>query len=254
MPNHSSKWGLYNFFMGSPDVRAYLPQTNVFSYHSLKDFLSTYRSVYLKPDKEHTGKGIIKVWTRRNKKKFCFKKETGKVRRYSTLEKLHKQLIRRTKNKLHVIQKTIPMAKIKKRRFDIRVMMMRDIYEDWNYVGMIAKIAGPKSIINNVRRGKGYVRKVKPTLKRCFPDFQVEKLVSEMINLSYVICKYFNNFKYSWQIGIDFGIDHYGQIYLIEINYEAPSHHLFKRLKNKTMYNRIRRMAKRYKKRRKTKR
>ncbi|MED4583633.1 YheC/YheD family protein [Brevibacillus choshinensis] len=246
VPNNSSKWELYRFFNESEVIRPYLPPTRIFSYSALNEFLSSYGSTYIKPDKEHTGKGIIKVW--KNKKKYRFKKETGKERQCSTIDHLYRKLTRMTHNKLHIIQKTIPMARIKKRRFDIRVMMMRDIYEDWNYVGMIAKVAGPGSIINNVRRGGGYVKKADAALLKCFPNTQVEKMISEMIDLCYRICNYFNGFKKSWQIGIDLSIDRRGKIHLIEINYEEPSHHLFRRLKDKTMYNRIRRMAKRYKK------
>lgn len=247
MPNNSSKWGLYLYFYNSPEIRPYLPPTDIFSHSTLHQYLSSYHSVYIKPDREHTGKGIIKVTE--EKGGYSYVRVKGKIKHTRNIEKLYQKLKKKIGIKRHVIQKSIPLAKIKKRRFDIRVMMMRDKKGKWKYVGMLAKVAGPNSIITNVRRGRGYVLKVHRALGRFMPGSQIEQVIEKMIQLSYKICHYFNGYKKSSEIGVDLGIDREGNISVIEVNYEKPSHHLFKRLRDKTMYKKIRRMAKQYRKR-----
>jgi hypothetical protein len=46
------------------------------------------------------------------------------------------------------------------------------------------------------------------------------------------------SYRFITNVGIDFGLDSAGRIWIIEANF-APSRGLFNRLKNKTMYRRI---------------
>ncbi|WP_425262328.1 YheC/YheD family protein [Paenibacillus pectinilyticus] len=47
-------------------------------------------------------------------------------------------------------------------------------------------------------------------------------------------------------MGIDFGIDQHHKLWIIEINFYYPSHELFIKLKDKTMYRKIKSLRNTY--------
>ncbi|WP_428993703.1 YheC/YheD family protein [Brevibacillus choshinensis] len=53
----------------SPRIRC-LPPTAILSRKTLSAFLQRYSSVYIKPDREHTGTGIIRVWKKSGRYSF----------------------------------------------------------------------------------------------------------------------------------------------------------------------------------------
>ncbi|WP_338130665.1 YheC/YheD family protein [Cohnella ginsengisoli] len=57
------------------------------------------------------------------------------------------------------------------------------------------------------------------------------------------MCNRFDRYKYSRQIGIDYGIDRSGKVWLIEVNFDYPSHTLFAKLKDRSAYRRIKSIA-----------
>ncbi|OCT14369.1 hypothetical protein A8709_26490 [Paenibacillus pectinilyticus] len=66
---------------------------------------------------------------------------------------------------LYIIQRAIDIAKINARPFDdIRIMMMRNDQNQWQYAGMLAKVARRSSVITNVTRGGGYATPIEHAL------------------------------------------------------------------------------------------
>jgi hypothetical protein len=190
---------------------------------------------------EHTGKGIIKVWKAPDG--FHLVKVRGQPVRFPSIDGAVRHVLRSAAGKPHIVQQTIPLSTLKGRCYDIRVMMMRDAGDIWRYSGMLAKVAGPSSIVTNVLRGRGYATTVRFALDHSDLPKNVNKkrLEQDLIRLSYAICRRFNLYKYTSQIGIDFGIDVRGKLWLIEVNFDFPSHALFARLPDQTMYRLIKR-------------
>lgn len=247
MPFNSSKWALHKYYSRSARLARYLPPTAIFSRKTLRAYMSRYSSVFIKPDREHMGKGVIKAW--KEKGRYTFVKEKGKKRYASSLDRLYKKIRQKSGSTRHIIQKTIPLAKVRGRRFDIRVMMMRNGAGKWEFAGMLAKVAGKGSIITNVRRGGGYALKVGTALAPSLSKQQIAQVKKRLVQLGYAVSAYFGRFKRRSQLGIDFAVDRSGRIYLIEVNHEVPSHALFLRLKDKTAYRNIKRLARAYKRR-----
>jgi uncharacterized circularly permuted ATP-grasp superfamily protein len=138
-----------------------------------------------------------------------------------------------------VIQKSINLARFNGRIFDIRTMMMRDKKSQWRYMGILGKIAGEGSVVTNVRRGHCYAMEAEQVLTKCFNQTRALRMIQLMKELSFRICKRFDSYKFSCQIGIDFGVDQSGRVWIIEVNFDYPSHVLFAKLKDKTMYRKI---------------
>lgn len=252
MPFNSSKWALHNYYSRSSALQRYLPPTAIFSRRTLSAFLSHYSSVYIKPDREHMGKGVIRAW--KESGRYSFVKVKGKVKHSSSSDGLYRRIRKTSGSSRHIIQKTIPLAKVGGRRFDIRVMMMRNGSGQWEFAGMLAKVAGKGSIITNVRRGGGYALKVGTALAPSLSKERIATVKQQLVHLGYQISRYFDRYKRRSQLGIDFAVDRFGRIYLIEVNHEIPSHALFLRLKDKSDYRNIKRLAHAYKSRRKRQR
>ena len=157
------KWQLHRFYSGDNVVRRHLPPTDVYSSASLRRFLERYGSVYIKPNYEHQGQGIIKAWKTKNSTYTYVKVRGTAAPAVPSAFALHRKLRIPTKP-MFVVQKAIELARTKGRPFDIRVMMMRH-REQWTYVGMLAKVAGRNSVITNIGRGGGYVQTVPEALR-----------------------------------------------------------------------------------------
>lgn len=247
------KWGLHTFYSRDAHLAKLLPNTKILTRASLRELLNRFGSVYVKPNMEHMGKGIIKVW--KTAGAFRIVKVKGRQQPLKTEQELVNRVMTMAQGKPHIVQQAIPLAQIKGRNYDIRVMMMRDGNDRWQYSGMLAKVAGPTSVITNVLRGGGYAVSVREALRSSLPaKINKAQLERDLIARSHAICRRFNRYKYSSQIGIDFGVDRNGKLWLIEVNFDFPSHELFNRLPDKTWYRLIKRRHAEYLRMKKNKR
>lgn len=245
----SSKWSLHKFFFKSPQIRPFLPPTSLYQPDLLGPYLDKYGTVYVKPTKTHMGKGILRV--QKTAGGYDFVKERGEPVHVPTLEELQKKLVQQCSEKNYIIQKGIDLAELNGRPYDIRVMMMRNGLGKWQYAGMLAKVAGSDSVITNVARGGGYAVTVPHALRKSLslPEADIRKITQQLIRLSYQVCTHFNKYRHSAQIGVDFAVDKHGKIFVIEVNYDFPSHGLFAKLKDKTYYRTIKRLHFQYRSR-----
>ncbi|MGQ7887556.1 YheC/YheD family protein [Paenibacillus sp. WC2504] len=240
------KLGLHLFYSKDPHIRATLPPTTVLKRDSFYRFMRRYQSVYIKPNMSHMGKGIMKAWS--TDKEYRLVKVKGGYKSFRNLKSTYNAIQKLTSKDQYILQRTIHLAKIQTRPFDIRVMMMRNSQNEWQYTGMLAKVAGQSSVITNVNRGGGYVIPIENALDTSLrlTHEQQQRTIKDLIDLSHRICDRFNRYKYSSQIGIDFGIDQHHKIWIIEVNFDYPSHDLFNKLKDKTMYRKIKSLRNKY--------
>ncbi|HEY0828839.1 MAG TPA: YheC/YheD family protein [Bacilli bacterium] len=235
------KLELFKLFHKDPFIRRYLPSTVLCNLLTLKSYLLKYKTVFIKPVNGNKGRGVIKAWKENGK--YAYVIERGNPIYCSNTAEMFQKL--RLAKKTHVIQQGITLAKIHGRPFDVRLMMMRDRKKNWKYTGMLAKVAGRRSIITNVARGHGYAETVGTALSQSLGSDKnkIARIKNEIIRLGYRCNRVYDRHCYDWQIGYDIGIDHRGKIWLIEANPRDPSHILFDRLKNKSMYRRIQHMT-----------
>lgn len=237
-------WRLKQFYK-VPAIRPYIPAAAICTPITLESFLDKYQMVYIKPDNGARGNGVIRAW--RLFDQYAYIMERGDPVYCSSISELYERL-NLAKKKTHMIQQGINLAKIGDRFIDFRLMMIRDTELKWRYAGVVAKVSGEKSIISNVNRGQGYVMMAEDALQQAF-GFDIEesqRLINEMVELCYHCNHIYNGKSYDWRIGYDIGIDESRQIWLIEAN-RMPSHSLFRKLEDKTMYRNIQRMWSAYK-------
>ncbi|GEN33534.1 YheC/YheD family protein [Aneurinibacillus danicus] len=235
------KWELWNFFASDETIRPYLPSTAMFSEHTLRSYLAMYPLVFVKPDNGRGGRGVVKIW--RTKEGYTFIRERGRIVRCRTMERLYRKIKQDLQpGKRYVIQEGVRLAKINGRPFDIRLAMMRKSGR-WEAIGMLAKVAGPNSAVTNIARGKGYVTGVRNALKKALGlrDDAIDVLQDEMKEVGYRIGEKFDEFRTYEQIGLDFAVDRNGKLWVIEENI-GSSRSLFVRLKDKSVYRKMRSM------------
>jgi uncharacterized circularly permuted ATP-grasp superfamily protein len=245
-----ARWKLHCFYAKNPEIAKHLPDSAVFTPQSLAAFMKKYNSVYIKANTQHTGRGIIKVW--KAGKGFNYIKVRGKASFSPTTKDLYTSVRKISPNNpSFIIQKTIDLAQINRRFFDIRVMMMRDGNRKWEYAGMIAKVSGNGSVVSNLGSGGGYATTVEEALSKSLKinKSQIESIKKQLIGLSYKIIHYSEKYPFfSFQSGIDLAVDKKGRVWIIEVNLHNPSHGLFNKLKDKTYRKRIGRLYYAYRK------
>jgi len=237
-----AKWKMHRFLSNHPEIAKSLPPAAVFTPSSLVTFMENHKSVYIKGNTLHTGKGIIKAWRVPNGYQYI--RVSGKAHYSPSAIDLYQEIKKTNPNQMFIIQKAIDLATINGRPYDIRVMMMRDGVRRWQYAGMVAKVHGPGSVISNVRRGGGYVTTVEHALAQSkFDKARIESIKEQLISLSKKIIHYSESYPFfSFQSGIDLAVDKLGKVWIIEVNLHNPSHALFYNLTDKTHYQRIRRL------------
>lgn len=102
--------------------------------------MNRYQVVYIKPDRTHQGKGIMKAV--KTSAGYTLVKLNGKTVRCSSLDELYAAVLKHSEYDRYIVQKAIPLAKINGRLFDIRSMMMRNTKNHWEFFGIYAKVSG----------------------------------------------------------------------------------------------------------------
>lgn len=232
-----SKWSKYQVMRRNPALRRHLPKTMPFNASNLKRAVNGAKELILKPADSSGGHGVMLV--RRTRKGFELQagRSVQKVRR---LDALYKRVGSRIKRR-YIIQDRIQLAKVGGRLFDIRVMVQRHLKaSDWKVTGSLIKVGGAGYIITNTARSGGYVLPLRDGLKRSgVPSAKIGSIPSALERISIQTIRTLHpKYRFIKNVGIDFGVDRNGRIWIIEANF-APARSLFKRLKDKTMYRRM---------------
>ncbi|TDY51025.1 YheC/D-like protein [Alicyclobacillus sacchari] len=221
------KWLLYRFFARNASARKHLPTTRKYSKKSLASMLQAYGAVYLKPAAGSRGRGVMKVWNDRQGRVIV----QHTVRRpiaFATLDKANVHIRRSQGGNVYIVQQAVRLLQVKGRPMDVRVMMQRDRPGGkWLYSGMVAKIAGPSSIVTNVALSHGTVMSVDRALRQAgWTKEQIARTKSRLVQLAHAWAKHFDTYQPYRELGFDVAIDVEGGIWLLEEN-TGPSHRLF---------------------------
>jgi uncharacterized circularly permuted ATP-grasp superfamily protein len=244
-----SKWELHQLYTEHPDLCKLLPPTSILTLESLTHYLDQYNAVYIKGKNEHTGSGIIKAW---KSSSYRYVKEKGKPSKEKSVDDLYQTVKNGRPSRSVLVQKAIDLACINDRPFTIRLMLMRDGERKWQYTGMLAKVSGKDSIISNIRRGGGYATTVDEAMAQSlgYGPERIDKFKKKLIQTSFDIVNHAVASGYrSHEVALDLGVDKKGKVWIVEVNLAYPSYGVFNRLKDKTFYNKIKKLATAYKKR-----
>jgi len=220
----------------NPELKGFIPDTIAESKSNLQAYLTRYRTVYVKPNNGTGGRGVIRV---KIAKDGGYVYQLGKKRHeFRTYDGMYRSLKRFTSRKPHLVQKGIPLLKIKGRPFDIRIMVQRGPEGRWEHTGTIARIAHPKRIVTNYHRG-GTPIELETLLASYLRPKEIPEFVTGLNNLGVRISEHLGKgYPYVTAVGVDIGLDQELKPWIIEVN-TKPDPYIFKNLKDKRVFQKI---------------
>lgn len=220
--NRSTRYGklkIYKLLKKNPELRPHLPETALATPKNIARFMAKYRSIIIKPNNSSIGIGIMKLektgrsWTLHYPKK-RLGSHWGKIRFTRQLPAL---LLKKIKSKRYLVQRTIPLATVAGRPFDLRVSVQRDGSGEWQITGIAGKLAAKNMFLTNVAQG-GRIRRL-PALLRSYPELDRERVIANIEKLSLQVATTLGqSIPGLADIGLDIGIDPHGMPFFIECN------------------------------------
>ncbi|AIW42300.1 MULTISPECIES: YheC/YheD family protein [Paenibacillus] len=218
-----------------PILRSHLPETRWISNARTLRMLDTYRTVFIKPNYGSGGTGIIRA------KKLGRKYE---IRCGSSRRVVRSHAVRRAvrtyrrPHRRYLVQQGLKLAKYKGSIFDARVYMQKPESE-WVISGITGRVAAPRKVVTNYRKG-GHAAPLSKVLLRVFKNdrTKMKEILDQITELSRIIADTIDTNHPVRELGIDLAIEKSGQIWIIEAN-PHPGHMLFRQLPNHKMIRNI---------------
>lgn len=244
-----SKWRKTSVMLRNAKLRTYVPETRKMTRTSLHDLLNQYGMVYIKPDSGTYGNGVMRVEKSSVTDGKRYKYQNGVVKKsFSDFDDLYNSIRKRTRKRLYLVQKGIHLTKYRNRRFDIRVMVQQTPNKNWESTGVIGRVAHPKKIVTNVHNG-GTLKPIGTLLSAYVSGAAKKKYIHRLRKLGLSTARQLHTtYRGLKEIGLDVALDDKLHPWVLEVN-TSPDPYIFRRLKDKSIFGKIRRYAKAYGKR-----
>lgn len=230
-----SKWKKHLILSRSPTIRRHLPETYLFTRTSLKTLVGKFPLVYMKPVKGTGGGGILRI----ERVHHSFRVRSAiKSLLCTNLNQLYNNISRMIRGRQYLIQQGIHLLSIHHRPIDYRILLLRP-ESNWKYMGIMGKWAAKHKIVTNFCKGGKPMRFVNSLkLSKGLSNQQCSNLARRVHLLGLHVGKVMGTPYSLREMGIDLGIDHNQNIWLLEVN-TRPQFKLFRYHSDKTLYNRI---------------
>lgn len=241
------KWTKHKLLLKESSLIAYLPETKILTKNTFTDFLERYGQAIIKPSFGSLGKRVFKVIVLGNDQ---YEIHGGSKKEIIDGELEAYEIVRsRVSRKKNIIQQVIPLATKNGFPFDIRVMVQRRPGSgEWVITGKAAKVAGRGYFVTNVAREVLPVEvaiqgsNIAEPLRR---TKEIERELNETaLKIVHALQFHYPNKN---EMGIDFGLDENGKIWIIEVNMK-PMIRMFSLLQDKSMLEEIKKIRGEHKK------
>jgi len=208
----------YEILSKDPIIAEYLPETRWCSSKSLIELLNKYQMIYLKPNDNTGGNGIIRVTLIDKDACLISNENNSKKVDLSNLVSVLKQLIPSTSK--YIVQQGIDIATYNNRPFDMRIVLNR-VLKIWRATLTSAKVATTsEAIVTNVAKGaEDYL--LHSILQQYDQSKEPMATFRDIIDLSHQIAQTLGSQLPLLTIGLDLALDKSGRLWFIEAN-EKP--------------------------------
>jgi glutathione synthase/RimK-type ligase-like ATP-grasp enzyme len=216
-------------------TRNHIPNTILFNEHSLKKMLQVYQMVYVKPNKGSHGVGVMRVESNNG----TYSYQIGAKRKSNlSWKQLTASLKRKIDNTTYIVQRGIHLSRYKNRIYDLRVVLQLNESHNWQITGMVARVAKPGMAVTNGAQGAD-THTFESVISAQGGTELVERLKAEFHNVC-IDCAHLLHAKYPFlnELGFDIALDHQMYPWILEVN-TTPEATPFRKLANKSMYNRM---------------
>ncbi|KRF09754.1 endospore coat-associated protein [Paenibacillus sp. Soil766] len=242
----SSKIGKTKAVESVESLRKYVPITKRMTSVSLEEMLEEYKMVYVKPNIGMFGNGVIRIELADEEAERPFSYQSGvTIKRFKTFADMYVSLIKVTRKRPYLVQKGIHLLTYKGNRFDLRVMVQQTPARRWETTGVIGRVAHPAKIVTNFHNG-GTLKSVDTLLKKYLPPTERKGFVKQLQVMGIQVAKATNErYRGVKEIGVDVALDKDLHPWILEVN-TSPDPYIFRRLKDKRIFAKIRKYARAY--------
>lgn len=231
------KWLKHTLLWGESELRAFLPETELFSQSTFTDLIERHTIVFLKPDLGMKGQGVMKVSHVGDQ--YIIRTDLN-IYRHRNLNSAVQKLEQLIGTKRYIVQQGINLIQIQGNPIDFRVLLHLGSNGEWRFFGIMGKVAAPNRFITNFSSG-GKPIQLYRALSNKFGITRKESLEwrKKIKILSLIIANAMKrHFPNITELGLDIAIDNDQRILLLEAN-TKPQYQLFKYHENPLLYSQI---------------
>lgn len=219
--NSISKLQVYDKLKSSGELDdVIIPYKKVEKVRDILEFINVYGAVIVKPEIGSFARGVHYISEQRYNTYFVA--ERDQEIELSEVE-LRKHINELLDTGTFIVQQYISTRTVDGQPFDIRVHMMKDGNNEWDFASIYPRIGVRYATISSTGSG-GYVGGLHGFIKRNFSKNSSSSIKKTIKSLSVVIAKKFSSFyaeRFN-EMALDLALDPNGHPYLIEINVNKP--------------------------------
>ncbi|MGB8957164.1 MAG: YheC/YheD family protein [Tumebacillaceae bacterium] len=210
-PRLPDKWGVWQALLACRPLRPYLPETKLLRRgEEVEDWLERYASVFLKPVRGSGGHGVVQVRADREGGYVLTGSDTVRL----SPEELQDEVKERIWQEKHLIQRGLPLLEADRRNIDIRVVLHRDGYGDWQAVATVPRVGQPGQAVTNLAQGGeqrslSWLRELEADIPSQEEIEEVAILAAEGVTAIRPTLAF---------LGIDVALDRKGDLWVIDVN------------------------------------
>lgn len=214
-----TKWEAHNILHAEQHLQPFLPETDLLSKKSLSSFLEKYKSVYLKPINGSQGRNIFRVSQKSDVILVESSTSKEKTREFHLLKAFMEWFETRAHPLTFIIQQTIPLVTYQERQLDFRVLCHKDSQNNWRITSLVSRVSAANQLVSNLAKGGEMLKPAQP-LVEIFDRQTVQVQIAFMRELSLEVANLISQSSLGFvgELGIDMGIDHHGNPWIIEVN------------------------------------
>ncbi len=214
LPN---KWFVYNLLKEDHIIHSFLPKTELLiDDEQVFTMFENDHSVLLKPMSGSQGKGIFVLAKEERSFSLLAKKENQHFYKKVTEKQVKHLLYKISKRYKYLLQPFLSLTNDEQRPFDLRVFLQKDERGQWGEIGRGIRAGKVGDFTSNLASG-GKIVPYQKWLRSLSRKDQVvlQKNINELLER---IPKVLENHYPLFELGLDFGFDQTGKLWLLEVN------------------------------------
>ncbi|WP_226659443.1 YheC/YheD family protein [Pseudalkalibacillus hwajinpoensis] len=219
------KWEIHKHLKKNALLNRHLPQSIKLQPHTcakvLADMLIEHDKLILKPSIGSQGNGLMLI-TKNLHKIGVQINHNGHIlhHTYDNTGSLLKMIRSVLKERDYIAQQWLSLLDQKDRPFDRRVVMKKTSYATWEEIGRATRVGNAESFVSNLHSGGS----IQTDQQLLIPEGVFHQAEQKISRLSHCVASLLEkDFPPLFELGLDFGIDRTGKVWLLEAN-SKPGH------------------------------
>jgi len=212
------KWFLHRSLVRYPAIAPLLPHTVLCSHpHQLRQMLTENETIIAKPTDSSRGRGISLI-RKLSGHQYQVESSMGHIYYASSILSVYRKAQSIAHRKQVLLQKQLHLLQIDNRRFDLRMLMGKNVQGQWIVASPRIRLGQPNSFITNTSQGAERLPLL-PTLQQAVGLDLALALYEQVKQAAETICNYIELVVGPMgEIGLDFIVDDQLRIWFIEAN------------------------------------